>query len=614
MKTRVDEPDTQERGSALIVTMIVLFILMSLAIAMVKNSTLQSQSTIESRYRAIATAECETGIALALRQVEKEKGVAPNAFKAFSGARALVTTNGTTTVDITEVDAVKKVVRVVATFVSARPVIQVKKVHVPYRLQIETYMKSSDNPAFYKAIYVGNKDGFPNHVNLGPSDGDSTTYTWDEAPFVDENTRLNEATLGIDFNGDGDLTDEPKISDIAAMTGWASFMENTGSTWRIDLNKNGVYTDTHSNTNPYSFAAPDGTETPDPSWESNHMTNGDYVEGDVYVKGDVSLRNDTTMWGNIDATGEVNGDIVPDPDTNVNEGAGEITPPDLQSVDYASLADETITPATVDSNRFYSASTSAGFYGGATSSQDNGIIHLGPASGGSQSNFTTAADNGKLILVKGNLWMHTSAGKKVTFPSGQDLVITIVVEGNLYIGDDLDYGNNTGVLFLVKGKADDPLTTGKENESFVDTNKNYVYDAGEPIINDDESGPNMGVYNGPKEGQGNIYFMDTAYGTGGVTSGFMYAENNAYVAPAVVSSAFSKPEDYIYGVNGFLSAGGVFSLADRSSGSKYINYKVKYDPRIENGTFNFKGKPTSSGTYVGLEVRSWRVIPLTALP
>ena len=150
-------------------------------------------------------------------------------------------------------------------------------------------------------------------------------------------------------------------------------------------------------------------------------------------------------------------------------------------------------------------------------------------------------------------------------------------------------------------------TAEREDESFVDANKNYVYDAGEQLINDDGDG----VYEGPKEGQGNIYFMDTAYGTGGVTNGFMYAENNAYVAPAVVSSAFSKPADYIYGVKGFLSAGGIFSLADRSNGSKYINYKVTYDDRIENGTFNFKGKPNSSGSYKGLKVRTWRVISAT---
>ena len=92
-------------------------------------------------------------------------------------------------------------------------------------------------------------------------------------------------------------------------------------------------------------------------------------------------------------------------------------------------------------------------------------------------------------------------------PTGSDVQVTVVVEGNLYIADDLQYTNDdNAILFIVKGSDSSP-------ESYVDENRDYRYDAGEKILNDqsDPNDPGHGVYDGPVEGQGNVFFGDPRF-------------------------------------------------------------------------------------------------------
>lgn len=209
----------------------------------------------------------------------------------------------------------------------------------------------------------------------------------------------------------------------------------------------------------------------------------------------------------------------------------------------------------------------------------------------------------KLILVKGNLWVHDTSSLTANLdPAAGTQKVTIVVEGNLYIADDVNYSNATsGVLFIVKGKD----ASGGSAESYIDANRNYKYDVGETIMHDNGNG----TYEGPKEGQGNIFFGDPRFGTGGVTDGYMYAENNVYMVNPPVSVSAPSGQDAVFGVFGFLSAGGIMDLNDRTAGANYNNFRIKYDPRLANGTITFKGMPPGlGGGWNQAPVKAWRQI------
>jgi hypothetical protein len=159
-------------------------------------------------------------------------------------------------------------------------------------------------------------------------------------------------------------------------------------------------------------------------------------------------------------------------------------------------------------------------------------------------------------------------------------------------------GPGNAILFIVKGND-------ANAESYVDANRNYKYDAGETILHDDGDGK----YEGPVEGQGNVYFGDPRFGTGGATDGYIYAQNNVYLVNPPMTAAAPAAQDQVFGVHGFLSAGGIMDLGNRGGGATYNNLRVHYDPRIENGDITFKGMPGAlGGGWQGLAIVSWREI------
>lgn len=671
-----------ERGSALVITTIVIFMLMVLSLTLMQQSAQRSVIATANKSWVQGLAEAELGIGVKLKQIQDAAGD-PASFQPFTLLVRDTNGNVTGTVvvqaeecgsngiddgggsDANEIDVAK----VTAFFRSATV--------PPIEVTVRAYMRSTFHPAFFKAIYVGNIFGVPNTLRLGPGDGAPITYTQNEAGFQSASFEVSERDVGKDLNKDGKIdgifrmqsgTSSKSLWDNRAA--WGLNMERQGTgpyTYRIDYNGDGF--GSFSNTRP-GEAVPTGSEQPndlrpqDPNdsysptgWEDNLYEDGDYVVGDVYVNGDAKLLDGTRMWGDLDATGSVTGSPV---SGAARTGVPKIDPPDMSKITESS-ADVIVNSGNLSntdiSGRFFSRYTGqSDFYGTfgtggtgttnqpganptAKSTTTNPNIHLGPSnSGTSVANFQSS-DQGKMIYVKGNLWLHNTSDKIISMPKNNGLTLTIVVEGNLYIGDDFQYnsyvdtngngkrdvGEDTaGVLFLVKGSDSNPA-------NFVDANKNYKfdyedlnangkYDAGDKALEGytikDSGGAivsypagtiadSSNIYNGPIEGQGNIYFMDVAYGTGGVTDGFMYAQNNAYVGGFAAGGVTGK--DRIYGVQGFLSAGGIFDLGTRTGGDNYFNYKVSYDKRVENGTLKFKGIPKAQGGgWKGLEVHGWR--------
>jgi hypothetical protein len=583
----------RRRGSALIIVTTLLLALLVLALVVTQAALGRSRLGAEERGALGALWAAEAGVGLKLHDLRATDGAAMDevTYDLADGAHVTVS-----------VETVGEYLQI-----TSRAVVDPGTPRETRRA-VEVHVRSSFHPLFYKATYVGNALGIPGYgVTFGPSL--ATTEggaTFDESAWYGRNTRMSEEDHQVDFDGDGDLDDAPTlrmIYDNRVAWGWQGFIQSSGNNRRLDINRDGDVRDAVTAPTVTSEPTPrDPTRespppAPDDDWATTPRTDdADYTVGDVYVNGDVAINGGTNMFGDVDATGAVTGDPVTGTATN---GTRPIAPPDLAEMDYGSLADEVVQEGSPLPG-YVRGEQAPSYYGadlGPAETHDRPHFHL--QNGGSSTLSFGEARDGQLILIKGNLWIHDVNDFTIDMPPGSDVRVTIVVEGNLYIADDLQYGNDdNGLLFIVKGADDAP-------ESFVDANRNYEYDSGERLMNDDGDG----VYEGPREGQGNVYFGDPRFGTGGVTDGFIYAQNNVYLVNPPMNQSPPSGQDTIFGVYGFLSAGGILDLGPRAAGSSYENFRVQYDARLQNGEISFKGMPRAlGGGFEGLTVVAWREV------
>lgn len=591
---------SRERGSAFIVVVLVIGSLAVVASIATMLAVTRARTTSETSQSNRAYWAAEMGAAMKVHELRDSMGTgtAPASF--------VLGDNRTATVTCTPLAGGYLRINSVGT-ANAGP--------NQTRHEVELVLQPMFHPLFYKAAYVGNSMGIAGYrLRFGPDQGLSVGgATWSESVYQNQNTVMNEVTYGIDFNNDGDFYDAPTLGQIhtnAAAWGWSGFTQASSSNRRIDINKSGVY-EVPAVTTPTQVVNPQlrnpalDSPTPvlDPTFDTTtHSNDADYIEGDVYVNGDTDIRGMTNIHGVVDATGVSDGDPV---GSISNDGATPIPAPDLSAMNYDSMADRIVTGASIPSYMLGESSTTD-YYGtdlSGAGTHDNTHFRLKTVL-----DFASEKDT-KLILVKGNLWVHdTSSFTANLDPAAGNQKVTIVVEGNLYIADDVNYHptnpsnpNNSGVLFIVKGKD----SSGGSAESYVDANRNYKFDAGETILHDNGNG----TYEGPKEGQGNIFFGDPRFGTGGVTDGYMYAENNVYMVNPPMSASPPTGADAVFGVFGFLSAGGVMDLNDRTAGTNYNNFRIKYDPRLADGSLTFKGMPPGlGGGWNQAPVRAWRQV------
>ncbi len=584
-----------DEGSALIVTMLVLFMLMMLVMTLAGTNVARSEASVHARFRVQLLAAADAGIGFKMREV-----LAVDADPASFVLRTY-SVEGISVETFAE-DAGGGVIRLQSRATDARGM----------RRVVEAYMATETHPLFSKSVYVGNKDTIAGYkFVVGPTDG------------------------GIKNPASGETTAE----------------EHTGST---------------------ATTIDEGIES-DPD-KHNVSVEGDYVEGDVFVNGNAEIRGKTNVYGNIDATGTVSGRPVSweDPVTSedkegiTTEGATNVVPPDLHAMNYMAMAQEPggfVVQAGTDTSSVSNTSVDFINHGSFVSGDDTYFnnnpdefdranFQFGQPGMSGQTTYHTLTNlnqisgaGDQIIYIKGNLWLETGRGAGFKVPSSTNgKKVTIVVEGNLYVSDELSYNDyaKDAFLFVVKGAADDPSTTQHENESFVDgydadgnfnaAYMNGVYDEGERLINDEPAGvAGHGTYNGPNEGQGNIYFGDRTQSWGGITDGFMYAENNGYLVTNVT-------EKEIFGVRGFFSAGGILDMGsaggpvnralvttttreeryrDRwgrwqtrtvtETKNAFTNYRVKFDSRIADGTISLKGMPAAQGGgFAGMSVVAWR--------
>jgi hypothetical protein len=601
----------RRKGSALIICTVVVLMLLSAVMATTQLAVGRAQTTSARLDSALALWAAEAGVAMKMHELRQSQGTGTGAVNyTFPDGRTVSVTCASANgfVRINSVGTVRPNGVNVASKINAR-----------VQHEVEVHVCPIFHPVFYKATYVGNSMGIAGFkLNFGPNQN----YTgggasWVESTWRDRNTKMSEQVYGIDFNNDGDLYDENitlgNIYDNRVAWGWNGFVTASGNNRRLDINKSGGALETTAVTTPTFNQAPQlrnpAADSPTPTTDPNYDTtaqkmDADYIEGDVYVNGDIDIKGKTNIFGTVDATGTSNGDPV---GSTSNDNVAPITPPDLTAMNYTSIADRIVQGNTVPN--YMRTQQDPSYYGddlGPTSAHTNPYYHLNKNL--DTTDFTTDASGNKLLVVKGNLWLHDTSSVLVDMPANKTRKLTIVVEGNLYVADDLNYnqGSNpsSGILFIVKGSE----TGNKEN--YVDENRNYRYDPGEKIMNDQPVGsPGHGVYEGPKEGQGNVFFGDPRFGTGGVTDGYIYAENNVYLVNPPNSAGNVNGQDAVFGVYGFLSAGGIMDLGNRTAGDNYNNFRVKYDPRLANGTLSFKGMPRGlGGGWNQAPVMAWRQV------
>jgi hypothetical protein len=101
------------------------------------------------------------------------------------------------------------------------------------------------------------------------------------------------------------------------------------------------------------------------------------------------------------------------------------------------------------------------------------------------------------------------------------------------------------------------------------------------------------------EGQGNVFFGDPRFG--GVIDGCIYAQNNVYmVNPPTNVEPPSAAQDRIFGVNGFLSAGGIMDLGATSGGSNYNNCRLKRHDLLQGHAVNPRRRLAGAERIAGL--------------
>jgi hypothetical protein len=329
-------------------------------------------------------------------------------------------------------------------------------------------------------------------------------------------------------------------------------------------------------------------------------TQRDIVNGKVHVNGNLALNGASAINGDAAATGTITGNPV---NGEAKPGAATIAPPDLKVMKYDEIADFKVDATTVFDSRGrlpagdprhifvkefrddlakttgFKFNNTNYFLGDPWESSDIDQISV------------SAAGNEKIYFIDGNLWIEPQGQTSRIVDSPADGTrITVIVRGNIYFSDDLLYDNaaKDALLFIA-------LTDG---ESYRDGNGNNQYDPGEAILHDDGDG----LYEGPVEGSGNVFFGDPNGGPLGHVHGYMYADN--YFMDHVLDGTSRDPLPF--DVTGFMSAGEQVQIR-RDFNGRHARMRVNFDPRVVNGDISLPGFPEREA-YGDFSLLSWRLV------
>ena len=346
--------------------------------------------------------------------------------------------------------------------------------------------------------------------------------------------------------------------------------------------------------------------------------NGDVVDGDAYVNGDINVLDGATIAGDVRATGNINIETAEHVDgdaTTVAEDAS-IPPPDFVEMDYENIpgiikvGDEFDRPdqilqvpksridgaeddnikstgvTTLDPDNPCHIFAKDSFTDEAYGTEDTTALNYqfgdwATHNGGDGEDMVIKENgNGKTYFIEGNLWIDPlwygpelrRDGSEASASDGVQM--TIVVEGNIYIGDEIGLANmeKSGIALIAITKRD---------ENGVDVN-----------LNDDPSDDLV-------ENSGNIMFGDLNRQARSPTiNAMLFAEKNFEDR----QSRDGNPIEFT--LNGLMAAGGSVVL-DRGEGDDHVKMSVSHDQRILDGDLSLPNLPQGGGGEETVPVGPW---------
>lgn len=184
-----------------------------------------------------------------------------------------------------------------------------------------------------------------------------------------------------------------------------------------------------------------------------------------------------------------------------------------------------------------------------------------------------ANGNHKSYYVDGNLWVDPQGhGSKMILdgkPADDGVQITVIVEGNIYLGDEMYNGTGSGLdgIALIAVGQRYPKGHAKEGQKVPPTDPLYR-----------------------KEGSGNVYFGDLNANVRPMeVNAVLFAENTFN------DQVKSGGQPVEFTVNGLMAAGGQINLIDRGKYKNYAPMTVIHDPRLANGTLTLPNLPSVPG-------------------
>jgi hypothetical protein len=420
---------------------------------------------------------------------------------------------------------------------------------------------------------------------------EQSRYDLQRLYLAESAARLAQNSLSNGGSGNFGSSSQPVAMGAGAY--WTRATKNPDQT--IDVIANGVYGGGTRAVHLTLLGAPTlfdnaifaGNSSKDPNYKMHFggkLTQGDQVKGDIYSGGDIEVVDQAKLTGTARAAGKVTG--------VAGEGGIKEPIPDLAAMNYPKIADVDVAKALSGKT----ATNVTGTPGGKAwqvpqsdpahifrknpsdrTSMTSGTVkddyfledpyekmHTDSKSDGSDPYFVTLSGapgkpgvdgNNKIYYVDGNLWVNNSSAMSFEFNSKGPLAITIVVRGNIYVGDNIFYkdAKNDG-LALIAMK--------------------------DPAVKD----------------SGNIYFGDPAFGTLEAMNAYMYAENNFY------DSNLNAAGSAIVKLNGMMSAGNQVAI-NRDSKGQHSRLDVTFDSRIAKGSLALPGLPRSQ--HQGLTFLAW---------
>jgi hypothetical protein len=207
--------------------------------------------------------------------------------------------------------------------------------------------------------------------------------------------------------------------------------------------------------------------------------------------------------------------------------------------------------------------------------------------------------NNKVYYIDGNLWLSNSPAYSFQFlnNTGGDMKITIIVKGNVYLTDNLLYD---------KTKQNDALAIIAINDQ--------AYPSATPA---DVANPAHPAYkstavtyqdrvNAARDwnkvnGSGNIFFGDPGGGTTERFESFLFAENNFY------DNNLGAAGTNLTNIYGNMTAANHIEITRNPANYKPMD--VTFDPRIRNGSVTLPGLPGNlTAAAKNWKIASWRQV------